>query len=193
MENVLETNLAHLFGRNFEKYDTGNLEWRNIPGYLICDKTYPGNFGSGLETMSVLLKKGELPKWIHKFDTIEELADGMGINKNNLLATVSRYNGFCKDGVDLDWNRGVGSWDQFTCGDLARVKSGELKNPCLAPLKEGPFYCVEIHPGMLQTKGGLVINKNAQVLNVRGEVIPRLYAGSAGPEVQLLMAILLAM
>ena len=31
---------------------------------------------------------------------------------------------------------------------------------------------------MLQTCGGIEINGNAQVKNVRGEVIPRLYAGS---------------
>lgn len=36
----------------------------------------------------------------------------------------------------------------------------------------------EIYPGLLQTKGGLVINNKAQVKNVRGEVIPRLYAAS---------------
>ena len=57
------------------------------------------------------------------------------------------------------------------------MESGELKNPCMAPLKEGPFYCSEIYPGMLQTAGGIEINANAQVVNVRGEVIPRLYAG----------------
>ena len=31
---------------------------------------------------------------------------------------------------------------------------------------------------MLQTAGGIEINANAQVINVRGEAIPRLYAGS---------------
>lgn len=192
-----ESSSYDMFGRNFEKYDTGRFDWTNIPGYLICDGTYVGNFGSGTPTLAQLLGTAELteddkvrygipdsgdnagvPPYVHRFETIEELADGMGIDKENLLATVERFNGFCEEGVDRDWNRGAGSWDRYTCGNQERVDSGELKNPCLAPIAQPPFFCVEIYPGMLQTKGGIVINGNAQVLNVRGEVIPRLYAGS---------------
>ena len=103
----------------------------------------------------------------------------MGIDAEGLLATVERWNGFCAEGADLDFDRGGSSWDRATCGNLARVESGELKNPCLAPVAEGPYYCLEIYPGMMQTAGGLRINRNAQVLNVRGNVIPRLYAGSS--------------
>ena len=112
------------------------------------------------------------------FDTMEELADGMGIDKRNLLDTVERWNGFCEEGVDRDFGRGVNTWGVFLQGDQSRVDSGELKNPCLAPLEKGPFYCVELYPAMLQTAGGMEINANAQVKDVRGEVISRLYAGS---------------
>jgi hypothetical protein len=167
-----------MFGRNFEKFDTGFNEWRNIPGYLICDGTYKGAMGSGLEILPTIIEKGDMPPYLHRFDTLETLADGMGINKENLLTTVERFNGYCETGVDLEWNRGVSSWDRGTCGDIARVESGEIINPCLAPLKDGPFYCVRVYPGMLQTKGGIVINGNAQVKTVRGEIIPRLYAAS---------------
>ena len=153
-------------------------EWRNIPGYVIANKTYAGGFGNGTPPLSTMIKDGEFPEWVHAFDTMEELADGMGIDKENLLATVTRWNGMCETGVDEDWNRGVGTWDKFTTGDMKRVESGELKNPSMAPLEEGPFYCVELHPGMLQTAGGMEINGNAQVKNIRGNVIPRLYAGS---------------
>lgn len=163
----------------------------------MLDSTYVGNFGSGTPTLAQLLGTQELseddkvrygipdtedgqgvPNYIHRFDTLEELAEGMGIDCGNLLATVERFNGFCEEGVDRDWNRGTGSWERYTCGNQARVDSGEIKNPCLAPIAQPPFFCVEVYPGMLQTKGGLVINGNAQVMNLRGEVIPRLYAGS---------------
>jgi succinate dehydrogenase/fumarate reductase flavoprotein subunit len=167
-----------MFGRNFEKYDTGYVEWRNIPGYLILDETYQGSFGSGLPSFPQILTSGEIPVYLHKYDTLEALADDMGINKENLLVTVERYNGFCRTGIDLDWSRGVTSWDRNTCGNASRVESGEIVNPCLAPLTTGPFYCVRVYPGILQTKGGMEINGNAQVLNVRGEAIPRLYAAS---------------
>ncbi len=166
-----------LIGRAFDAYDTGRREWSNIPGYVIADGTYKGSFGNGQPSLSSIIESGEFPEWLHVFDTMEELADGMGIDKENLLATVERWNVMCEEGVDKDFNRGVGTWDRFTTGDASRVESGELKNPCMAPLKEGPFYCSEIYPGMLQTAGGLEINVNGQVMNVRGEVIPRLYAG----------------
>ena len=166
-----------LIGRAFDAYDTGRREWSNIPGYVIADGTYKGSFGNGQPSLSSMIESGEFPEWLHVFDTMEELADGMGIDKENLLATVERWNVMCEEGVDKDFNRGVGTWDRFTTGDASRVESGELKNPCMAPLKEGPFYCSEIYPGMLQTAGGLEINVNGQVMNVRGEVIPRLYAG----------------
>lgn len=167
-----------LFGRCWDTYDTGRREWRNIPGYFICDSTYEGGFGNHMPALSKMVEAGEIPEWAHVFDTMEELADGMGIDKEKLLATVERWNTMCEEGIDRDWNRGVGTWDQNTLGNASRVESGELKNPCMAPLKEGPFYCVELYPGMLQTSGGMEINGNAQVKNVRGEIIPRLYAGS---------------
>ena len=49
-------------------------------------------------------------------------------------------------------------------------------NPCLAPIKEGPFYAMEVYPGDIGTKGGLLTNASAQVLNKEGEVIEGLYA-----------------
>ena len=167
-----------LAGRAWDTYDTGRRDWRNIPGYMIMDGTYAGPLGVGGGNFQAMLSSGEFPEWIHSFETMEELADGMGIDKEGLLATVERWNAMCAEGVDKDWNRGEGTWDKFTMGNLDRVESGELKNPCMAPLDQGPFYCMEIHPGMLQTAGGMEINANAQVKNVRGEVIPRLYAGS---------------
>ncbi|MEC4272175.1 FAD-binding protein [Adlercreutzia sp. R25] len=176
---VDESTSYDCFGRGFELYDPGWKEWRNIPGFLIFDKTYKGLLGNGMPTLQQLAEKGEpIPDYVAQYDTLEALADGEGIDKSALLATVERYNGFCETGVDLDWNRGVSSWDRFTCGDPSRVESGELKNPCLAPLNEGPFYCMKLYPGLMQTKGGLVINENAQVMNVQGNPIPRLYAGS---------------
>lgn len=168
-----------LHARVFDTFNNGTLEWCNIPGFLVMDSTCKTSLGSGLPSLPEVIESGELPEYLHRFDTLEELAEGMGIDAEGLLATVERWNGFCAEGADLDFDRGGSSWDRATCGNLARVESGELKNPCLAPVAEGPYYCLEIYPGMMQTAGGLRINRNAQVLNVRGNVIPRLYAGSS--------------
>jgi 3-oxosteroid 1-dehydrogenase len=49
-------------------------------------------------------------------------------------------------------------------------------NPCLAPLDKPPFYAVELHPGDLGTKGGLVTDTRARVLDVHGAPISGLFA-----------------
>lgn len=168
-----------LFGRAWDAYDTGRREWRNIPGYVIVDSTFDSNFGNATPTLASMVESGEFPEWVHVFETMEDLADGMGIDKENLLHTVERWNAMCEEGVDKDWCRGEATWDMYTAGDVSRVESGELKNPSMAPLaEEGPYYCVELYPGMLSTSGGMEINGNAQVKNVRGQIIPRLYAAS---------------
>lgn len=167
------------FGMGFEQFDTGRNEWRNVPAFLVFDGTYAGTLGHGMPTLQKLAEQGDpIPDYVAQYDSLDALAEGEGIDKDNFMYTVSRYNGFCETGVDLDWNRGVSSWDVNTCGNRARVESGELKNPCLAPLVEGPFYCMKLYPGLMSTKGGMVINENAQVVNVTGNPIPRLYAGS---------------
>ena len=50
--------------------------------------------------------------------------------------------------------------------------------PALPLLDEPPFYGVPLHLGSVGNLGGLVVNGNAQVIDVRGEVIPGLYGTS---------------
>ena len=88
----------------------------------------------------------------------------------SLSQTVERFNQFAAQGKDEDFNRGENAYD-LLYGDV-RISP----NPCLAPIKEGPFYAMEVYPGDIGTKGGLLTNASAQVLNKEGEVIEGLYA-----------------
>jgi len=49
-------------------------------------------------------------------------------------------------------------------------------NSSLAPLVEAPFYAIEVFPGDLGTKGGLVTDEHARVLTESGLPITGLYA-----------------
>jgi 3-oxosteroid 1-dehydrogenase len=49
-------------------------------------------------------------------------------------------------------------------------------NCSLGPVETSPFYAVQIYPGDLGTKGGLVIDAHARVLTEAGRPIPGLYA-----------------
>lgn len=91
-----------------------------------------------------------------KADTIEELAEKLGMDPATLTATVETYNGYCETGVD----------EQFG-------KPAEF----LDPIGEGPYYCVVMASYCYGSCGGLNINSNMQVLAEDGEtVINGLYA-----------------
>ncbi len=49
-------------------------------------------------------------------------------------------------------------------------------NCSLGPVETGPFYAVQIYPGDLGTKGGLVTDEHSRVLKEDGRPIPGLYA-----------------
>ncbi|RYD53808.1 MAG: FAD-dependent oxidoreductase [Sphingomonadales bacterium] len=102
-------------------------------------------------------------------DTIEELAARIGVPPANLAATAERFNEFARAGRDLDFRRGESAYDNFY-GDH------RFKNPNLAEVKHGPFYAFRMVLGDLGTKGGLLTNEDAQVLDKQGVPIAGLYA-----------------
>ena len=103
-------------------------------------------------------------------NSIRGLAEQLGVAQEGLAQTVEFFNGFAATGVDADYHRGENSYDKLY-GD---VRLGP--NTCLAPLVEAPFYGIEVYPGDIGTKGGLLTNEHAQVLDDRGEPLPGLYA-----------------
>ena len=103
-------------------------------------------------------------------DTLEELGAKMGVDADTFRATIERFNGLARGGVDEDFGRGRTVYDNYY-GD-PRVKP----NPNLAPLERGPFTAVQLVPGDLGTKGGLLTDEHGRVLDECGAVIPGLYA-----------------
>lgn len=91
-------------------------------------------------------------------DTLEELAEKCGIDKDNLVKTVARYNELVAKGIDED------------CGVRSDYFSWNA-------IKEAPFFGIKRAPGVLATVGGLTVNDQLEVLDTEGEVIKGLYAG----------------
>jgi fumarate reductase flavoprotein subunit len=113
--------------------------------------TRPMNFDQELQDA---LERGTTELFVA--NSIEELAGKMGIDPTALKATVDEYNGFCDKGHD----------DLFA------------KNPkYLRPLKGPRFYAVKSRTICLGTLGGIRINRNMEVVDKKGKVIPGLYAG----------------
>lgn len=154
--------------RTFYTYDNGTHTYPNIPGFVITDSENRARY-----TLAYTQPGVEPGDWIVKADTLEELAAALEIDAETLLATVERFNEFAAQGLDPDYHRGESDFDKQTGGDTSR---DDIANPCLAPVATAPFYATRLYPGALGTCGGLQTNTLAQVLDVWGNPIPRLYA-----------------
>lgn len=93
-----------------------------------------------------------------KADTLEELAEKLGINVENFLETVENYNAMCAAGEDTEYGKSV---------------------DYLYPIVDAPFYGMERKAGLVWVApGGVPCDKNLHVLNEVGNVIPGLFAGA---------------
>lgn len=102
-------------------------------------------------------------------DTFEELAAKIGVPAENLIATAARFNEFARAGRDLDFHRGDSVYDNL-------YGNQRLANPNLAEVRQAPFYAFRMVLGDLGTKGGLLTDENAQVLDAHGRPIAGLFA-----------------
>jgi 3-oxosteroid 1-dehydrogenase len=152
-------------------YGEGDGPGRHIPTWLVFDQRYKDRY-----MFTGVGPRQPLPgRWFKagiavKSSSLEGLAAKMDVPPDGLSATVERFNGFARTGVDEDFHRGVSKYDHYY-GD-PRNKP----NPSLGPLDKAPYYAVKIVPGDLGTKGGLRTDEHAQVLREDGSVVPGLYA-----------------
>jgi 3-oxosteroid 1-dehydrogenase len=143
-----------------------------VPSWMVVDSAYVRNYMLG-DTMPGERK----PKswrdhgYLKKAATVEELAVACGMEPAKLKATVERFNGFARKGVDEDFGRGARKYDQFL-GDPTRPGP----SASLGTIEEGPFYAVPVVPGDVGTYGGVVTDTHARVLRPDGSVIRGLYA-----------------
>lgn len=150
-------------GPRLREFDGPSHSYRNLPCYLVFDSQYVAQYSfAGLPPGS------EMPGWVARADSLDELAARLGIDGTNLCGTVARFNEFARRGVDEDYGRGKELWR------LARAK-GEDGNPRLGDVVQPPFYGIEMHPSVVSS-AGLEADGNGQVLHQRRRPIPGLYA-----------------
>jgi 3-oxosteroid 1-dehydrogenase len=151
----------------------------SIPAYMIIDARYRYHYtlGNGRIYPGKVQPDERIPEefrnsdFFTKADTLEELAQKMGIDAQGLCAAVTRFNHFAETGKDEDFQRGETAQDCY----YSDPDTG-YPNPTLAPLLKAPFYCMRIWPGDLGTKGGLKTDEAARVVDTTGKPIPGLYA-----------------
>jgi succinate dehydrogenase/fumarate reductase flavoprotein subunit len=151
--------------RALHLFDTRSYEYANLPAWLVFDERFRSRFSIG-----TILPGQTVPGWVPWGTTLDDLAGRIGVDASGLAATVARFDGFAATGHDDDFGRGDSLYDRYY-GD-----HDHGPNPNLAPIREPPYYAVEVIPGMIGTKGGVETDDRARVRDVRGEPIPGLYA-----------------
>ena len=92
---------------------------------------------------------------LFKADTLDELAEKLGIDAAGLKETIAQYNEAAKTGMD---------WDCY--------KPSEW----LQSMDEAPYYGLKASLGTDGAFGGLIVNENMQVQAEDGSILPGLYA-----------------
>jgi 3-oxosteroid 1-dehydrogenase len=141
-----------------------------IPAYLITDAHHRKFYPLGVGLPGVSPKEFFESGMLTKADSLRELAEKMEIDPTGLEETVKQFNQYAINGKDPDFHRGDSAYDRIYSDP--RVKP----NPNLAPLTQAPFYAVRVWPGDLGTKGGLLTDESARVLDKKGQPIKGLYA-----------------
>lgn len=91
-----------------------------------------------------------------KADTIEELAQALDIDSDNLVETVEAYNAVIENNEE----------DPFRGEEISERTFAE----------SGPYYGVPVETAIHMTKGGVVADEKARVLNTADEPVAGLYA-----------------
>ncbi len=161
------------------EHGRGEGPGENLPAWLIFDQRYRDRYlFAGLPPRQPLPKRWFEAGVLARADSIDALAREIGVPAAGLSATVARFNGFARTGVDEDFGRGTSAYDHYY-GDPR-----QRPNPNLGALENGPFYAARLVPGDLGTKGGLVTDAHARVLRADGTTVAGLYAaGNVGAPV----------
>lgn len=153
------------------RFGQGDGPAENVPAWLIFDQRCRNRYlFAGVTARSPLPRKWYESGVVVKADSIEALAEKVGVPAAALRTTTDRFNNFARAGVDDDFGRGASGYDHYY-GDITNKP-----NPSLGVVDRGPFYAVKMVPGDLGTKGGIDTDAHGRALRADGSVIAGLYA-----------------
>lgn len=141
---------CHIFDSNYAKYVT---DWGGHP--VSDDRIH--DFVPGEKENATAIRADLIDT--HYADTLEELAEQLGIPAPNLKASVERYNELCKQGKDEDFGK-------------------EAKY--MKPIDQPPYWGIHRWIRVTATCNGVMVDKNYQVIDESDRPIPGLYSVGFG-------------
>lgn len=182
--------------RTQSHFDGGGVGWPNLVQLMIYDQAVADE-PTYWPWRGVVPVPGTTSPFVISADTLEQLAGrvaarleqlrgarglGAAIGPDvrlapdflpTLRATIQRFNGFAATGVDLDFHRGETPIQQAWQGPSRSPTANRTMTPLAA---SGPYHCVLLGAGVLDTCGGPVIDAQARVLRPDGAPVPGLHA-----------------
>lgn len=173
-----ESTSYHLFGIAMQD---ANREVPCIPAFLITDAMGLRRYGMGMvrpggRGLASYLADG----YLTQADTLDELAQKLGVDAAGLKETVAHMNEYARTGVDPEFGRGTTAYQRAN-GD----PDWPGPNPNLGPIQTAPFYAVRLYPGDIGAATGFLTDARARVLDGDEQPIPGLYA--AGNDMHSIM------
>jgi 3-oxosteroid 1-dehydrogenase len=177
-------------------YDAAHEEYSNHLQFMLFDERSIDAFAGAFPFPA---KKGEQPHLIEGVSW-DDLSTKIGAQlakwsnqtggvklapefAANTKATIAKFNEYAIAGVDPEFNRGKYLYDTewhllfSTRREGTSFPANPHPNSVMHPFADkGPYYCIILGPGTLDTAGGPQINAEAQVLAANGTPIPGLYA-----------------
>ena len=156
----------------------GENGWSADPAWFVFDNTcyeqYKPGSGSAFSAQFPIPDIPEEELYVSA-DTLDELADKIGINKELFLKQVEEFNQYVVEGVDPVFHR-------------ESTKPLSSVTETMGLVEAPPFRAMSVSNGTLGTIGGPKLNSNAEVMHVSGSPVKRLYAagncagvGAPGP------------
>lgn len=142
-----------------------------VPAYLICDHRFVRKYGLGLvrplvSRIAPFVRDG----YLIRADSIEGLAQRVGIDQMALRQSIEKHNADARDGIDSEFGRGSRILNRFN-GDPE-----QQPNPCVRPIEHPPYYALEVWPCSIGTTVGLATDADSRVLDQAGAPLQGLYA-----------------
>ncbi len=99
---------------------------------------------------------------MYEADSIEGLAEKIGVPAENLKKTIEEYNAAVEKGEPDQFGR------EYNVSNTYNIATNKVEGE--------KFYAIRLHALCVMTLGGVTANENMQVLDEAGNVIPGLYA-----------------
>jgi 3-oxosteroid 1-dehydrogenase len=170
-------------------WDPTRGEYPNMLLFMIWDDAVVKNGEPSRFRWPVPFAGETPPPFVVSADTLDGLAEAIGRRlvplephtgrvrlhddfAEELRATIERFNEFAHVGSDRDFGRGEALIERTWAG----TKRPDAATASMYPLAStGPYHCVILGPGALDTKGGPMTDEDARVIGVDGKPIPGLF------------------